>query len=341
MGKVRLADIAKQVGVSTVTVHNALSGQKGVSDEMRSKIQAVADELGYRQASAARKRETGRSTKNIGVIISEKYLDENVSFYWKMYQELSLVATDKNCMVAVEALKHEMEHQLILPKIVEEETVDGVIIMGEVSREYIGFLKDEMDMPLVFLDFYDHILAKDAVITDNFYGMYLLTEYLFERGFTKMAYLGSIHATSSIMDRYCGFYKALLERGVSLLPEWLIEDRDARGDIGFELPRNMPEAFVCNCDLTAEILIMKLEDAGYRIPEDVSVVGFDNYLHPGFPDKKITSYEVNMKAMVKIALEKILKQLKNPNSGRGLNVVSGHVVEKESVGFCPAGAPKN
>ena len=48
-----------------------------------------------------------------------------------------------------------------------------------------------------------------------------------------------------------------------------------------------------------------------------------------------------MKAMVKIALEKILKQLKNPNSGRGLNVVSGHVVEKESVGFCPAGVPKN
>ena len=61
----------------------------------------------------------------------------------------------------------------------------------------------------------------------------------------------------------------------------------------------MPEAFVCNCDLTAGILILELEKQGYRVPEDISVVGFDNYLYPGFPDKKITSYEVNTLVMVK------------------------------------------
>ena len=53
-------------------------------------------------------------------------------------------------------------------------------------------------------------LAEDAVISDNFYGMYLLTELLFERGYRKLAYVGSIHRTSSIMDRYCGFHKAML-----------------------------------------------------------------------------------------------------------------------------------
>ena len=93
----------------------------------------------------------------------------------------------------------------------------------------------------------------------------------------------------------------------------------------------MPEAFVCNCDLAAGMLIQELEKQGYRVPEDISVVGFDNYLYPGFTDKNITSYEVNIQVMVKVALEKALKQIKNPDSGRGLSIVSGKIVEKESV----------
>ena len=332
MGKVRMADIAAKVGVSTVTVHNALSGNKGVSDEMREKIQKVADELGYHQMTAAAKRERNKGgLRNIGVIIAEKYLAAYTTFYWKMYQELALVATDKNCMAAVEILKHEMEDNFVLPRIEEEHTVDALIVMGEISREYIHFMKEHTDVPVIFLDFYDKELANDAVIADNFYGMYLMTEYLFERGITKMAYVGSIHATSSIMDRYCGFYKAQLEHGRVLPEEWLIGDRDEKGYMDIKLPEHMPEAFVCNCDLAAGLLIVELEKQGYRVPEDVSVVGFDNYLYPGFPDKKITSYEVNNRAMVKVALEKALKQIKNPVSGRGLSIVSGKIVEKESV----------
>lgn len=331
MGKVRLADIAERVGVSTVTVHNALAGQKGVSEEMRQKIQQVAQELGYRQHTAAGKKEKSRNVKSIGVLISEKYLAQYTTFYWKMYQELAFVATDKNCMVGVEILKHAGEDQLILPRIVEEETVEGLIVIGEISRRYIHFLKSQTDMPIVFLDFYDKELSDDAVVADNFYGMYLLTAYLFEQGLRKLAYVGSIHVTSSIMDRYCGFYKAVLEHGETVPEEWLLEDRNEIGQMNVQLPEHLPEAFVCNCDLAAGLLIMELEKKGYRVPEDISVVGFDNYLYPGFPDKGITTYEVNTKVMAKIALDKILKQLKNSNSGQGLNVVSGHIVEKSSV----------
>ena len=242
-----------------------------------------------------------------------------------------MVATDKNCMAAVEILKQDMEENFILPRIQEEHTVDAMIVMGEISREYIHFMKKHTDVPVIFLDFYDKELAKDAVIADNFYGMYLMTGYLFEQGFTKMAYVGSVHATSSIMDRYCGFYKAQLEHGQALPEEWLIEDRDEKGSMDIKLPQHMPEAFVCNCDLAAGMLIQELEKQGYRVPEDISVVGFDNYLYPGFTAKNITSYEVNTQVMVKVALEKALKQIKNPDSGRGLSIVSGKIVEKESV----------
>ena len=331
MAKVRLADIAERVGVSTVTVHNALSGQKGVSDELRQQIVRLADEMGYRQNTAAAKREKGRGLRNIGIIISEKYLAEYTTFYWKMYQEMALIAADKNCMTSVEILKHETETDRILPRIVAEDSVEGLIIMGKISKGYIRFLRKETNMPVIFLDFYDKELLADSVIGDNFYGMYLMTEYLFEHGFHRMAYVGSIQATSSIMGRYCGFQKALWEHGEELLEEWLIEDRNEVGDIRFELPEKLPEAFVCNCDLVAGKLILMLEERGWRVPEDISVVGFDNYLYPGFPDKHITSYEVNTKVMVRVALEKVLKRLRNPESGRGLDIISGHIVEKESV----------
>lgn len=78
---VKLADIAARVGVSTVTVSKALSGQKGVSEEMRARIRKLADEMGYRQPSAVKK-ETGKTRSyTIGVLIEEEYLDKYESFY--------------------------------------------------------------------------------------------------------------------------------------------------------------------------------------------------------------------------------------------------------------------
>ena len=292
MAKVRLADIAKVAGVSAVTVHNAITGQKGVSDEMRARILEIAKEMGYRQPGSGARNTQGKSLRCIGVVIPERYLAEYTTFYWKMYQEMALAATEKSCMVTVEILKQEMEY---------EKRGENVWI------------------------------AKDAVIADNFHGMYLMTEYLYEHGLTKLAFVGSIHFSSSIMDRYCGFSKAVLEHRDVTPAEWILEDRDERGQIEIHLPEQMPEAFVCNCDLTAGLLMLELEKRGISVPEDVSVVGFDNYLYPGFPDLKITSYEINTKAMVKVALEKALKQIRGAASGKNMEIVSGQLVPKESV----------
>ena len=91
---VKLADIAERVGVSTVTVSKALSGQKGVSEEVREKIRSIAEELGYQQPSAARKSQNQKSY-NIGILISERFLDKYESFYWQMYQAVATRATAK------------------------------------------------------------------------------------------------------------------------------------------------------------------------------------------------------------------------------------------------------
>ena len=218
-----------------------------------------------------------------------------------------------------------------LPRIVQNNSIDGLIIIGEIEKDYVRHLKKKMEKPLVFLDFYDKEIANDAVIADNFQGMYQMTELLFAQGFTEIGFIGSIYATSSIMDRYCGFMKSVLEHRIQVPQEWIIDDRDELGQVGFELPRRLPQAFACNCDLVAGMLITQLKEKGYRIPEDISVTGFDNFLEPGFADMRITTYEINIKAMVKVALDKILKQMKNPERGRRLEIISGRIIWKNSV----------
>ena len=100
---VKLADIAERVGVSTVTVSKALSGQKGVSEEVREKIRSIAEELGYQQPSAARKSQNQKSY-NIGILISERFLDKYESFYWQMYQAVATRATAKECFTMLEVI---------------------------------------------------------------------------------------------------------------------------------------------------------------------------------------------------------------------------------------------
>ena len=332
MQKVRLADIAQRLGVSTVTVHNALSGRKGVSDQMRAKILKTAKEMGYESAPASKKKKETEKVWNIGVLIAENYLAQHATYYWKMYQEFALAAVEKQCYTTIEALKKDAEvNTLEIPDAFRGKNVDALAVIGEIDTRYLQKLRQEMQMPLVFLDFYNVEIANDAVVADNFHAMYQMTELLFAQGLEDLAFVGSIDATSSIMDRFCGFMKAMITHHKTIADEWMIRDRDEMGNIRFELPEYMPQAFVCNCDLIAGMLIAKLEAAGYRVPEDISVVGFDNFTYPGYTKTKITTYEVDMKAMTKKALDKILKQLRSPGRSRSMDVISGHIRWKNSV----------
>lgn len=332
---VKLADIAKIMNVSTVTVSKALSNQKGVSEEMREKIKELAKEMGYHSPSEAKMMSAKRSY-NIGIIVSERYLDQYESFYWKMYQAVATKAVSKECFTMLEVLSLETEQNLELPKLLKEHKTEGMIILGLLKEDYLNMLEQNIDVPFICLDFYDRKHECDAVVTDNFYGMYKLTNYLFEMGHKDIAYVGTLLYTGSITDRYFGYAKALMENGQKVRREWIIEDRnieDGQRDDGFEFkfPEKMPTAFVCNCDLTAGELINVLKKRDYRVPEDISVVGFDNYIHPGICDVGITTYEVDIKEMARKTINNLLKKMSGEYYKQGISIVEGHMVIKDSV----------
>lgn len=338
---VKLSDIAERVGVSTVTVSKALSGQKGVSEEVREKIHSIAEELGYQQPSAARKSQNHKNF-NIGILISERFLVKYESFYWQMYQAVATRATAKECFTMLEVIGMAEEENGRLPKLVQERKVDGIIVIGKMMDDYLQHLNTEAGIPVICLDYYNGREASDSVISNSYYGTYELTYYLYRMGHRKIAYVGTLLATESITDRYFGYQKALLELGLEQKKEWVLDDRHIEtGEIDtvnmLQIPKDMPTAFVCNCDLTASFLIKKLKDNGYRVPEDISVVGFDNYLYPGLSDIQITTYEVDLKEMAKKVVYNMISKISNENYKPGIHIVEGHMVLKESVAQIPSG----
>ena len=93
----------------------------------------------------------------------------------------------------------------------------------------------------------------------------------------------------------------------------------------------MPTAVVCNNDVSAYALIKALEENGYRVPEDISIVGFDNYQVPGRGDLDITTYEVDIKEMARKTINNLLKKIIGEHYKKGITTVEGHMVIKTSV----------
>lgn len=331
---VTLSDIGKQLGVSTVTVSKALSGQSGVSDSLRTSIIELADQLGY-TPNVKKKKNLGKEY-TIGVVTSKQYIGKNDSFYLKMYQVINEKALESNCIAVLLTIDQTLKDDEDIPKIIREGQLDGLIFAGPLPENTIKKITSICTVPRVYLDFCDKQNKEDAIISDSYYGAYLVTDYLIKKGHKDIAFVGTILSTPSITDRYLGYIRALLENGITPDVNWKIDDRYMdSGEVDstnlIKLPDKMPTAFFCNCDLTAALLIKKLNENGYKVPEDISVVGYDNFIYPGLCDVKITSYEVDLKKMAQLAWKNIIKKLSSPLYHNGIHIVEGRLIEKDSV----------
>jgi len=328
---VKMSDIAERLNVSTVTVSKALSDQKGVSEDMRNKIKKLAMEMGYQKPIA--KQEDRSRSFNVGVIVPEDYIEKYQTFYWEMYQEINMAAVKNNSFVMLEILSAADEKASIPPKLLKENKIDGLVVLGGLRSDYLKMIKEHYATPTVYLDFYDRNIKEDCVISNSFYGTYTLTNYLFEKGHTNIGFVGTVLATKSITDRYLGYMKSMLEHGKSIREDWVLDDRDSERHNfqRFVFPEEMPTAFVCNCDTIASWIIRELNQKGYRVPEDISVVGFDDFLYPGLCSVPMTTYAVNMTKMAETAVRLLTKKMTGGETSEGMHLIEGRFIERKSV----------
>lgn len=324
--KVTMSEIARALGVSTVTVSRALAGKEGVGESMREKILRTAMDLGYQLKPSAAAPADGDT---VGILISCRFIGKGHTFYWNLYERVLSHLGEHDIFGILESISKEDEYRGVLPRIVRTGKVKALLIIGQLDPQYRQSLA-MTGLPTVQLDTYSADSRLDSVISDSYHGMYLMTDYLLRRGHRKIGFVGSVGATSSITDRYFGCCRALLEWGLSLRPDWVLPDRKENELVTIPLPAELPTAFVCNCDGSAYYLIQELNRRGYRIPDDISVVGFDGFsLYPTTP--ALTTYALDMDAMTRASVSQLLARMEGSADPPALCIIQGHLIEGESV----------
>lgn len=325
MGKpVRMADIAKELDISVVSVSKALSGKPGVSEELRSKIVALAQQMGYE--TTREPTETG----NIGVLVAERFFSDN-AFYAKLYSVLAMKASKEGFTCMLEIVPKKAEQEAIAPALLTGRSVDGIIFLGNLSPGYLKAMTAS-GLPYLFLDFRLPGCGESGVISDNLDGGFMVTKHLLELGYREIAFVGSIQATSSIMERYLGYLQALHQAGIVPREDWVLEDREKEdSNIVISLPDQLPQAFVCNCDEVAFHLVEMLEKAGYRVPEDVAVTGHDDFRFATMCHPPLTTYRVDVERMAEVSISYFVQKQRQEPVSPMLCVIPGQLVIREST----------
>lgn len=322
---IRMIDIAKKLGVSVVTVSNALSDKDGVSPELRERIRLAAFELGYQ------KKETGEEperpgAESIGVILADHYLIPEHSFYWSLYLNVTEALKERGVYCMLEVVKSDQD----IPLFVERNDVSGLIILGGIGKDQLLKLR-KTGVPLVLLDFYHGGKGEVSVIVDSFLGGYTLTRYLVEQGHTAIGFVGSIESHMHTQDLYYGYCKALRAFGLPIREDWRLPDREGRGfRAEYPLPRERPTAFVCSCDQSALHFVNYLTSRQIRIPQEISVTGFYDHVFATMVAPQLTTYHIDLKEMARAAVDAVFKLI-GGEPAADHTVVSGSIVERDSV----------
>jgi len=326
--KIVMKDIADELGISVVSVHKAVSGKEGVSEELRTQIIEKAEEMGYVYDKNALLPE--EISKNVAIIISEKFISEG-SFYFKIYHKMIMKLSESGYIGMLEIVRESDEEKGSMPNVIKGNNLAGVIIIGEVKEALINTLNSTGNK-IIFFDFENENYDIDTVIGDNINGGFLLTRYLYKHGYEKIGFIGSYKQTRSILDRYMGYRKYLIAHDIKFEEKWVLEDRDDQGRyIDFKFPQKMPNAFVCNCDVIAYRLIEALKAKGLNVPKDVAVVGYDDYADNIPEGVELTTYRVNVDGMIEQCVN-ILNNYRNGSIVKsGAVIVYGSIVERKTV----------
>ena len=267
--KVTMEKIAKTLNISKVSVHKALNDLPGVSGKLKETILNTAENLGY-----VYKPRTDKPQKIFCYLIPQKYFFFNENFYTKIFYHLDVKCKNHNDKIDLLLLN---DDAVINPA--DFEKYDGIFIAGEIGHEnFQKFIGIHKTRPVVCIDYFSYKYPFHYIFIESYLTSYHLVETLIKMGHRKIGFVGNIDYASTVADRYFGYVKALQKNNITPNKNWHInENIEKVSDLNdIPLPDELPSVFFCYCDLAAKKLQHKLSSIGVKIPEDVSLIGFDD-----------------------------------------------------------------
>jgi len=338
--RITMKDIAKELGISINAVSIALNNRIGVSDEMRLKVLRTANELGYIDSNSRFLRTFEHF--NFCVMMQDIYTSD-MDFYGKVLY--SAVQESKNKGYDT-LLNYFNDENMVIPNCIVKRKVSGILVIGKISNENVVTLKS-FNIPIVLID---HALMSsnaNCILTDNKSGGFIATQYLIKAGFDRIGFFGDLSYSQSIKERFSGFVEALVYEEIikanqqdKYISKYSITDNLEQHVLGndveaivqlLSLQKVLPQAYFCSNDHAAVILISALRKKGLRVPQDISLIGFDNVDLCEKITPKLTSVNVNKEVMGQRAVLQLLHLIEGKKEVNENIVLGVELVVRASV----------
>lgn len=306
--RVTIKDVAALADVSPATVSRTLDDRPEITPETKKRVHAACAQLGYVPNAAARGL-AGQATRTIGLVVP----DISNPYYSGMATSIEQTAAAHGYRVFLSNSLRKPEWELQAIENFAARQVDGILI-SSISPQTQTRHRDILgSLPCVYLGV-NHGEDCSYVMADNEAGAYAATRYLLRLGHRDILFLGGRPTSRTRELRLQGFRRALAEAGlewrelsapsdVTLMRQWSYE---AASEL---LKGPLPDAIFAFSDMTALKIMEAAEERGIRIPEDVSLVGYDNIAFTSLPRIHLTTVSQHKFTLSRIAVERLLKKI--------------------------------
>ncbi|MDR3750987.1 MAG: LacI family DNA-binding transcriptional regulator [Terracidiphilus sp.] len=326
-----IKDIARLARVSHPTVSRALQNSPLVNPRTAEKIRKIAAESGYRASAVARGLVT-RRTRTIGLVVTtvaDPFTSEVVS-------GIEQTANDHGYSVFLADSNADPERERKVVQAFAERRVDGIIVTSSrVGALYLPMLS-EMMVPIVLVNDQHPGAFVHSVMICNQEGSRAVAKHLVELGHRRIAYLGDKFGYQSDTERYAGYREALDAAGIPLYPE-LVVHGDGKPEAAMQAMdtllalKSPPTAVCCYNDMSALGAMRSIYMHGLRVPEDISVAGFDDLFVASYTQPPLTTVRQPMRRMGKLAMENLLKLMSGEESEVKIKVEAELIVRESTA----------
>lgn len=325
-----IKDVAREANCSIATVSCVLNNTNRISKSMQKRVHEVCKKLSYFPRSSGRNLRS-RKTENIGILFYPSCAHIFSSgFYTTVMQGLEEELTRSNHNLILAGFDIAMQ-QGDLPKFIREGSVDGVILMGGCPEDFQQKLVD-LRMPFIMLDSETPSETIDSIISDGFRAMMTMVDYLYSKGHRTLLMLRHTFDNYNEITRSMGFEAGCRRRGLTYEVAEVETNDQATEAIIERLGRDNPITAVCivNDSMAADVSI-KLSAAGIRVPDQISLTGFDDSLFALVANPPLTTIRIDKQLMGVEGAKAILRRINDANSPPRKIVISSELVERKSV----------
>lgn len=276
-----IKDVAKLAGVSIATVSLVIHNNRRIPQETKDKVMTAIKDLNYHPSRSARGL-VSRKTGNIGFVLTDDHFLRTEPFYTRIFLGSEFEARENEYYLLLTTIASESNEIKPLPRFFLERNVDGVIIAGKVPDTFIKKLEN-VEVPILFVDYFPKTKSYPSIMIDNFNGGVMATNHLVDYGHKRIAFIGGDVKHPSINERLKGYKQALKSAGIGIDKTIIIDDEDypARengikaAEKLFKRSNDVTAIFACN-DAMAIGVMQYLRRHQIRVPDDISIIGFDD-----------------------------------------------------------------